>query len=364
MRTTPTSKQLHSLHNTERPFEEDPMRALFIGGTGTISSEIVRQLSLDSMWEVWVLNRGNRSVLPQNVHSIVADIRNEQDAAKKLADMNFDVVCEFIGFNEADVARDFRLFAGRTRQYMYISSASAYHKPAASPFITEGTTLANPYWQYSRDKIACENYLMQQYRSAGFPVTIIRPSHTYDERHLPLALHGKNGFWQVIRRMQENKPVIIHGDGSSLWHLTFNRDFAVGFIGLMGNPQAIGEAFQITGNELLTWNQIHTVIADALGVSLNIRHISSDFLAAAGKKYGYDFEGSLIGDKATSVIFDNSKLKRLVPAMTTTVPFSRGARIALDYILSHPAECQIEDPAFDAWCDRVIAAVDLAQSQI
>ncbi len=341
------------------------MRALFIGGTGTISTAIVKQLAVMPSWEVWLLNRGNRAnILPENVHQIIADINDEEAAAEKIKDLTFDVVCEFIGYHVEDVERDYRLFKNKTKQYIYISSASAYHKPAASYIISEGTTLANPYWQYSRDKIASENFLMQKYREEGFPVTIVRPSHTYDERHIPLGVHGKNGFWQVIKRMMDGKQVIIQGDGTSLWTLTFNTDFAVGYISLMGNRHAIGEAFQITGDETLTWNQIYKTIADALGVELKAYHVSSDYLAAAGEKYGYDFKGSLIGDKSVSVVFDNSKLKRLAPDMRTQVRFDQGVRITLDYVLSHPEECQKEDPEFDDWCDRVIAAVEASKNQI
>lgn len=198
----------------------------------------------------------------------------------------------------------------------------------------------------------------------GFPVTIVRPSHTYDERNIPLGVHGKNGFWQVIKRMMEGKPVLIQGDGTSLWTVTFNRDFAIGYTGLMGNRHAIGEAFQITGDETLTWNQIYETIADALGVKLNAYHVASAFLSAAGDRYGFDFEGSLIGDKSVSVVFDNAKLKRTVPDMRTTVRFDQGVRIALDYILSHPEECQREDPEFDAWCDRVIETLENAKKAI
>ncbi len=340
------------------------MKALFIGGTGTISMAIVRKLAQREDWEVWLLNRGNRQKdIPEGVHLIQADISNEEEVAARLQGQTFDTVCEFIGFRPEQVERDVRLFAGKTRQYIYISSASAYHKPAAGYVITEGTTLANPYWAYSRDKIACEEILMREYRERGFPVTIVRPSHTYDERSVPLGVHGDHGSWQVIRRMMEGKPVIIHGDGSSLWTMTHNSDFARGFIGLMGNPQAIGEAFQITGDETLTWDQIYGAVAEALGVPLRAVHVSSEFLAAAGKKVGYDFEGSLIGDKAVSVVFDNSKLKRLVPGMRTRVPFREGVRRALEYVLAHP-ELQREDPVFDAWCDRVIAAVQGALEQV
>ncbi len=340
-------------------------RALFIGGTGTISMAIVNRLVNELSWEVWVLNRGNRAQkLPQGVNQIIADISDENDVNQKLEGQFFDVVCEFIGFHVEDVERDYRIFKDKTRQYIYISSASAYHKPAASYKITEGTALANPYWEYSRNKIASEEFLMKKYREEGFPVTIVRPSHTYDERTIPLGVHGTKGFWQVIKRMQEGKPVIIHGDGSSLWTLTFNADFAIGFTGLMGNRHAIGEAFQITGDETLTWNQIYQSIADALGVTLNPYYVSSHFLAAAGDKYGYDFTGSLIGDKAVSVVFDNSKLKQTVLNMQTNVRFDQGVRIALDYILAHPQECQVEDPEFDAWCDRVIAAQEKAKTEV
>lgn len=340
------------------------MKALFIGGTGTISTAIVKKLAEDPNWEVWLLNRGNRSdVVPEGVHQIVADIYDEADVEEKLGDLKFDVVSEFIGFTVDRVEGDYRLFKNRTRQYMYISSASAYNKPARSYVITEGTTLANPHWEYSRNKIACEEFLMKKYREEGFPVTIIRPSHTYDERNVPLGVHGKKGFYQVIKRMQEGKPVIIQGDGTSLWTVTFNKDFATGYIGLMGNPHAIGEAFQITGDETLTWNQIYETIAEALGVELKAYHISSEYLSAVGDKYGFDFEGSLIGDKAASVVFDNSKLKRAVPDMKTTIRFDQGVRIALDYVLSHP-ECQVEDTEFDEWCDRVIEAVERSKEEI
>lgn len=341
------------------------MKALLIGGTGTISAAIVKQLADLPSWEVWLLNRGNRkNAIPENVHQIIADINDETAVAEKIKNVTFDVVCEFIGFHVEDVERDYRLFKDKTKQYIYISSASAYHKPAAGYIINEGTTLANPYWQYSRDKIASEAFLMKKYREEGFPVTIVRPSHTYDERHIPLGVHGKNGFWQVIKRMMDGKPVIIQGDGTSLWTLTFNTDFAVGFISLMGNRHAIGEAFQITGDETLTWNQIYQTIADALDVELKPYYASSEYLAAVGDKYGYDFRGSLIGDKSVSVVFDNRKIKRLSPDMRTQVRFDQGVRIALNYVLSHPEECQKEDPEFDEWCDRVIAAIEASKAQV
>ena len=335
------------------------MKALIIGGTGIISSAIVRRL-VEKKWDVYVLNRGNRSsILPKEVKQIIVDINDEEKVKDMLDGMYFDTVCEFIGFTVEHVERDYRLFNGITNQYIFISSASAYHKPSRSYIITEATTLANPHWQYSRDKIACEEFLMKMYRENSFPVTIVRPSHTYDERHIPLGVHGKNGFWQVIKRMQQEKPVIIQGDGTSLWTLTFNSDFAVGFTGLMTNPHAIGEAFQITSDETLSWNQIYETITQALGVKLKPYHVSSEFLTSVGPDY--DLEGSLTGDKSVSVVFDNSKLKKAVPEFRPVVGFSQGLRIALDYILSHPEECQQDDPEFDEWCDRVIDTLEKAK---
>jgi nucleoside-diphosphate-sugar epimerase len=243
---------------------------------------------------------------------------------------------------------------------MYISSASAYQKPAASPYITEGTPLANPYWLYSRNKIACEEFLMAKYREEGFPVTIVRPSHTYGDLSVPLGVHGDKGSWQVLRRMLDGKRVIIHGDGTSLWTLTHNTDFAKGFIGLMGNPHALGNAFQITSDESLSWNQIYAVVARTLGVELKACHVSSEFLSDIGP---YDFRGGLIGDKAVTVLFDNSKLKRAVPGFQATVRFEEGVARTIGHILAHP-ELQVPDPDFDAWCDRVLEAVDAARTAL
>ncbi|MBQ4185824.1 MAG: SDR family oxidoreductase [Clostridiales bacterium] len=337
-------------------------KALFIGGTGTISTAIVKRLANDLDWEVWVLNRGNRSsVLPESVNLVTADINDEADVLSKIGDTTFDCVCEFIGFTVDQVERDYRLFKGKTKQYIYISSASAYHKPAASYVITEGTALANPYWEYSRNKIACEEFLMKKYKEEGFPVTIVRPSHTYDERNIPLGVHGNKGPWQVIKRMLDGKPVIIQGDGSSLWTVTWNADFAIGYTGLMGNRHAIGEAFQITSDETLTWDQIYATVADVLGVELKAYHVSTDFLRAVGDPLGFDFTGSLLGDKSVSVVFDNSKIKRIVPQMTTNIRFDTGVKIALDYVLSHP-ECQVEDPEFDSFCDKVIDTIEKAKA--
>jgi len=330
------------------------MKVLFIGGTGTISSAITRQLAARGD-ELYLLNRGNRNAdLPDSVRIIKADIGDEADVAAKLEGMSFDVVCDFIGFVPAQLERDYRLFSGKTKQFMYISSASAYHKPVREYRITEATALANPYWEYSRNKIACEEYLMKMYRENGFPVTIIRPSHTYCERSVPVGVHGDRGSWQVLKRMMEGKPVIMHGDGTSLWTITFNEDFAKAFIGLMGNPHAIGEAFQITSDESVTWNQIHQMIADCLGVPFKPYYVASDFLNAVSN---YDFEGALIGDKANSVVFDNTKLKRAVPGFVATIRAEEGIRKAVAYMLEH-AECQEEDPEFDAWCDKLIEKLE------
>ena len=252
------------------------MRILFIGGTGNISGAITRQLAARRDCELVLLNRGNRMAeVPDGVRVVKADIKDEADVAHKLEGLEFDSVCDFIGFVPEQVERDFRIFNGRTKQYMYISSASAYEKPAKSYVMTEGTALANPYWDYSRNKIACEELLMHLYREKGFPVTIIRPSHTYCERSVPVAIHGRNGSWQVLKRMLEGKQVLVHGDGESLWTLTNNEDFARGFIGLIGNPHAIGEAFQIMDDETLTWNQIYRTVADALGVEFKPYYVSS-----------------------------------------------------------------------------------------
>ena len=336
------------------------MRILIIGGTGTISSAITRQLAA-SGHDLWLLNRGNRkNEVPTGVKQIICDINDEAEVLRQIGDTMFDTVCEFIGFLPSQVERDIRLFKGRTRQYVYISSASAYNKPARSHFITEGTTLANPYWQYSRDKIACEELLMKEYRENGFPATIIRPSHTYCERSVPVSVHGLKGSWQVLKRMIDGKPVIVNGDGSSLWTLTWNEDFAKGFIGLLGNPKAVGEAFQIMSDEQLTWNQIYQCIANALGTEFKPYYVASDFLATVAPKE-YDFTGNLLGDKSVTVVFDCTKLKRAVPGFQATTRFDEGVRRCVSYLMSHP-KLQVEEPEFDAWCDRVIDTLEQAKA--
>lgn len=336
------------------------MKALFIGGTGTISTEITKLL-LTQGHELYLLNRGNRNDgLPEGAKILKGDINDEAKVAELIADLNFDVVADFIAFTPEQVERDYRLFKDKTKQYIFISSASAYQTPLSDYRINEGTPLANPYWEYSRNKIACEDYLMKQYREQGFPVTIVRPSHTYSERSVPVGVHGGNGSWVVLKRMLEGKPVIIHGDGTSLWTVTHSRDFAKGFVGLMSNLHAIGEAVQITSDESLTWNQIHEIIASVLGVKLNPLHVPSTFLDAASDD---DYRGSLLGDKANTVVFDNSKLKRLVPDFVATTRADQGLREAVEYSLTHP-EVQKEDAEFDAWCDRIAAALERAIAEV
>ena len=335
------------------------MKILFIGGTGIISAAISRR-ALELGWDLWHLNRGNRTPEswkapkgPGTFHQIICDISSEAEAAEKLVGLEFDAVADFIAYTPGEVERDYRLFKGKTRQYIFISSASAYQKPLSNYTITESTPLSNPYWDYSRQKIACEEFLIKKYREEGFPVTIVRPSHTYDERRVPLGVHGAKGSWQVLKRIIDGKPVIIHGDGTSLWTMTSSTDFAVGFTGLVGNAHALGETVQITSDETLTWNQIYQAIADALGKPLKAVHVASEFLAQAAPHY--DYTGALIGDKAVSVVFDNTKLKTLVPGFCATIRFDQGIRGTIAHILAHP-ELQVDDPEFDVFCDKVIAA--------
>lgn len=324
------------------------MKALFIGGTGTISTDVVA-LAQQRGWEITLLNRGSKKV-PEGTRSIIADINDEEAVAKAIANENYDVVAQFIGYTAEDVQRDIRLFRNKTKQYIFISSASAYQKPLADYRITESTPLSNPYWQYSRNKIEAEEVLMSAYRSDGFPVTIVRPSHTYNGMKPPVCVHGSKGNWQILKRILDGKPVIIPGDGTSLWTLTHSQDFAKGYVGLMANPHAIGNAFHITTDESMTWNQIYQTIADTLGKPLDALHVPSDFLARHGENY--DFKGELLGDKASTVVFDNSKIKRLVPDFVCNISMADGLRQAVQFMLAHP-ETQTPDLEFDSWCDRI-----------
>lgn len=330
------------------------MKILFIGGTGTISMAITKLLASQGH-ELYLLNRGSRNEgLPEGIKFITTDINDEERTAALLEGMEFDCVGEFIGFVPEQLERDYRLFKDKTKQFIYISSASAYRKPMEGYVITEETPLENPYWEYSRNKIACEEYLLGLYKNEGFPVTIVRPSHTYDERSVPLGVHGNGGSWQVVKRIKEGKPVIIHGDGGSLWAITHNSDFAKAYAGLVGNPKAIGETFQITTDESVSWNEIYGYIAETLGVELKPYYVASQTLADMSD---YDYVGGLIGDKSCSVVFDNSKVKALVPDFKCTVSPREGIRSTVEYILAHP-EYQQDDPEFDLWCDKVIEAVE------
>jgi nucleoside-diphosphate-sugar epimerase len=326
------------------------MRILLIGGTGTISAAISKLL-IKNGHELFLLNRAKtNAVFPEGAKLLIADINDEQKVAELIQNLDFDCVADFIAYIPDHLQRDYRLFKNKTKQFIFISSTSAYQKPLSNHTITEATPLANPYWQYSRDKIACEEYLMKIYREEGFPVTIVRPSYTYDERTVPLGVKGVNGSWQVVKRIIDGKPVIIQGDGTSLWTMTHNSDFAKGFVGLIGNIRALGEAFHITSDEILTWHQIYQCIARAVNRPLQAVYVSSEFLAAAGL---YNFYGGLLGDKAVSSVFDNSKLKRLVPEFVATKRFDEGIKETIDHILAHP-ELQRQDPEFDQWCDTII----------
>lgn len=335
------------------------MKALFIGGTGVISTAI-SQLLVERGWELTLLNRGNRSSEVPGARSLTLDINDEAAVQKAIQNEWFDVVADFIAFVPQQVERDIRLFLGKTAQYIFISSASAYQKPLAHPVIRESTPLCNPYWEYSRNKIACEEVLMRAYREQGFPITVVRPSHTYSWRSLPLAIHGDKGPWQVMRRMMAGKPVLMPGDGSTLWAVMHSRDFAPAFAGLMGNIHAIGQAVQITGEEMLTWNQIMQAVADALGGAYHPCYVPTTLLMRSGT---YDFEGGLLGDKSNTVIFDNSLLHRLVPGLPAPRRFSEGARESVAYFLSHP-ELQTEDPDFDRFSDQVAAVMAQAGDAI
>jgi len=327
------------------------MKLLFIGGTGRISAAITKHC-VGMGHQVYLLNRGVNGIIEGATH-LQGDINDQGHVTELIKNHTFDVVANFINYTPEQIERDIRLFAGRTGQYVFISSTAAYQKPMAYYKITESTPLANPYWQYARDKIACENRLMDEYRRSGFPVTIVRPSHTYDRNVVPVSIYGANGQWQVLKRILESKPVLVHGDGLSLWTVTHSDDFAKGFIGLLGNIHAIGEAIHITSDETLTWNQIYALIGKALGVEPNIYHIASDLLIAMNPGY----EGNLLGDKSYSVVFDNSKIKRLVPDYCATIRFDTGVKWSVENYLSKP-EMQTDDPEFDRFTDKVIHACE------
>ncbi len=333
------------------------MRVLFIGGTGLISSACA-ELAIKRGIDLTILTRAqsNKYAVPAGAQSLVADIHGDKEQlANVLADQTFDVVVDWIAFTPADIEHDISLFTGKTRQFIFISSASAYQKPPAHYLITEETPLENPYWQYSRDKIACEESLLNAYRESGFPVTIVRPSLTYGPSQLPLCVTDWQNPYTVINRMRQGKKVIVPGDGTSLWVCTWNADFAVGMVGLFGNTNAIGEAFHITSDEVLTWNQLYLQTYSAFGIAPNLIHISSDLLAMWNDHY----TGSLIGDKINSVVFDNSKIKLFVPEFDCKVPWAEGVKRTIAWFDADKAR-QIINPEADQKWDAIISAYESA----
>jgi len=327
------------------------MKALFIGGSGTIS-QAVSALAVERGIELYLLNRGNHPErVPKGATVLAGDIRDRRSAADALDGRKFDVVVDWVAFTPDHVRTDLELFRGRTDQYIFISSASAYQKPLAHYLVTESTPLANPYWQYSRDKIACEELLMEAYRSEGFPVTIVRPSYTYGDTSIPASFNSGRHPWSLVDRMRRGAPILVHGDGTSLWTMTHNTDFAAAFVGLLGHPKAIGEAVHITSDEVLDWNQIYRAIGRAAGVEPNLVHLSTESIVRVAPQY----EGGLLGDKAVSAVFDNSKIKRLVPGFTAVVPFHAGIRRTIEWFEAHP-ERQTVDAAWNEEMDRIIGA--------
>jgi len=318
------------------------MKALLIGGTGNISTACSK-LCLDQGFELYLLNRGTR-IRPEleGAQIIKADMEHPAQIKDQLRGQKFDVVVNFIAFTPQEIERDISLFSGICDQYIFISSASAYQKPPTHSIITESTPLANPFWDYSRDKIACEELLMKVYREKGFPVSIVRPSHTY-ETVIPAAI----GSWEdftLIDRMRKGKKIIIHGDGTSLWVMTHSRDFALGFVGLMGNQRAIGHSFHITSDEVLSWNQIYDAMSEAAGAERNSVHIASDFICNEADKLGQSWmRGNLLGDKANSAIFDNSKIKDFVPGYVATIPFREGIKQTVDWFDADPSRIRIDE---------------------
>ena len=326
------------------------MKVLFIGGTGIISSAC-SELALQKGMELYLLTRG-KSIRPVPVGAkcLKADIRQPDSVLAALGDLEFDSVVDWVAYTPPQVKDDMELFRRRTRQYVYISSASAYQKPPAFLPIQESTPLYNPYLQYSRDKAACEALLEDSWLKEGFPFTIVRPSHTYDRTMLPF-----HGGYTIIARMRAGKPVVVHGDGTSLWTLTHHRDFAIGFIELLGNPHAIGQTFHITSDELLSWNQIHTIFAHAAGVEPHLVHAPSELIA----RYDPGWGESLMGDKMHSMIFDNSRIRQLVPHYRPSIPFWQGAREIIDWYDADVSR-QVVDPVFDAVQDQLVAAMQRA----
>lgn len=325
------------------------MKVLFIGGTGFISTSVSR-LALAKGLDLYLLNRGLQKPDLSGAQSLTADIHQPEQVRAALRDLKFDVVVDWIAYTPEDIERDLAIFRGRTRQFIFISSASAYQKPPGHHVIRESTPLHNPYWEYSRNKIACETRLTRAGREEGFPVTIVRPSLTYGDANFPIALGGW-GCYTLADRLKKGRPIIVHGDGSSLWVVTHAEDFARGFLGLVGNTQALGEAFHITSDEVLTWNQIYETIADALGVKANIVHLASDFIA----RISPPLTGPLLGDKTWSAVFDNSKIKAYVPGFEAVIPFREGIRRTLAWFDADKNRQRV-DEVVNAELDRILAA--------
>ena len=329
------------------------MRVLFVGGTGIISTACTR-LAAEVGIDLTLLTRGHHAAeLPAGVKTLAVDMEDSAAAARALAGERCDAVVDWIAYTPAHIERDLRLFGGRTRQYIFISSASAYQKPATDYLITESTPLANPYWEYSRNKIACEERFLRAYREEGFPVTIVRPSFTYGDTLIPLAVNSFTKSYTVVDRMRRGKKVIVPGDGSSLWVLTHNSDFAKGLMGLLGHEQSIGHAFHITSDEAMSWDQYYRIVGEAAGVEPQLVHIASDFIAACLPEE----LGGLTGDKSVSVVFDNSKIKRFVPGYCATMPFGRGIRRTIAWFDADPARKQIDAEANATW-DKLIEAYE------
>ncbi|WP_416865720.1 MAG: SDR family oxidoreductase [Imperialibacter sp.] len=324
------------------------MKVLFIGGTGNISTA-TSKLAVSRGIDLYLINRGKSTLKVPGANSIVGDINAPEQLETALAGHQWDVVVNWIAFTREEIERDIKLFAGKTKQYIFISSASAYQKPASHYLVTESTSLFNPFWQYSRDKIACEDALMSAYRNDGFPITIVRPSHTYDTV-IPAALGGWTEY-NIVDRLRKGKKIIVHGDGTSLWTLTHSDDFAVGFVGLLGHPKAIGHAFHITSDDVLSWNQVYEGLADAVGVAPNIVHIPSDFIC----QHWPDQTGNLLGDKAHSAVFDNTKIKSFVPEFKAVIPFHQGIRRTLAW-LEADASRQVINPETEKQLDELIEA--------
>jgi nucleoside-diphosphate-sugar epimerase len=328
------------------------MKILFIGGTGIISTACTA-LAAEHGMDVTLLRRGhNAAQVPAGVKTLAADV-NDAALPRKLGPSTFDAVVDFIAFTPSDIERDLSLFRGRTRQFIFISSASAYQKPQTHYLITESTPLANPYWEYSRNKIACEERLLCAYRDEGFPITIVRPSWTYGDTRIPLIMNSWERSYTAIDRMRRGQKLVVPGDGTSLWVMTHNTDFAKGLIGLLGNIQTIGHAFHITSDEVLNWDQMFHIVGAAVGAEPKLVHIPSDFITACSPQQ----LGGLHGDKSLSVVFDNSKIKRFVPGFCATTSFTEGVRRALAWFEADPSR-KVIDAQTNALQDKLIAGYE------